>query len=1562
MGPAARGARLSEEAQPPARRLPGMAYAYAKMRAEELCRKASANGRDVVVVNPAETYGPGDDRLVTAGNLVGLLQPPLTVVCRGGTCIAHVDDVAEGIVAALEKGHSGERYILGGENLDHTELARLTLAIAGPHTTGRHRSEHLVSIGNPGGGGARNRPALRPQYRPLRDSLLVCRQLQSETRARGSVPSGAGNPPADGCLAQTGGLRPVSEPIAIVGMGCRFAASRDLTAYWRTVREGEVCFGDVPDDRWSLETFHRSNRRSANHTYARAFGSVGEILSFAPEVFGISPSRARQMDPQQRLSLEVTRCALEDAGYTAGCPNPERTGVFLGVSTCEHRDYITARLRLMQMLGGDFGEAAELGSEAEGLVSSVPPVQPSALTGQMLNMAAANVAQAFHFRGPAYTVDSACSSALVAVYNAMMHLRAGQCDTAVAGGVYLNLTPDNFIGFSRIGALSKSGACRPFDAAADGFVLGEGAGTLVLRRLGDAVRDGDSVWAVLRGAGMSNDGGAGGPLAPSVEGQVAAMEEAYIDAEITPASVGFVEIHGTGTPVGDRAEAAAIERAMGAAGVECFLSSAKANVGHTLAAAGAASLIRAVLATAYGVRPPHAAFTRLSDQIRLEGSRFRVSPHRNDWPSHGAPRRAGVSAFGFGGTNVHIALEAAPESRRRPLGQASRAAAPEAVWLTIGAPSRELLGRHLLEIRDALDEADGVSLTCIARTLDKRSPKKVRVGLLAANVSQLRERLPIASKLLQGNELVASSVPWLREVPPNQRKTPQPQVPTPLFPLPPSPITERTFWALAEGSRRRHVSEALAVQNRVAVVVAEVAGIGPDRLSRESRLNADVGLDSLARIELAEALAKEFPGLEASSDSLGAADLTIGELANLITLQAGGDAPSFAQSRKAVQCTIAMPCNDPRLAEHCIDGIPTLPLAAALDIALSATGGRALYSWKASRPIQAHGESLSVKVVCGPSEVRLSSGGEGSPPCASGRVERTSEPPDPLPAFEASEPPRLLLEDFYQDHLFHGPTLRAILGVGQIGARHVIGEVRCGNGSLAGESLDWLALDGAMQLCAYWARCRRDRAALPSGFDALYVRAPLPWPAPLRCVAKLADASENSFTGDIDLLSRDGTPVLQIRGIRGRLSDDWSVGGDRTRIEAWPELVALRERFEAAFRQGLSDPYFRVREGLPGATKRIAGRSYIDFTSYNYLGLADDPDIVRAACEAVERYGTSASASRLASGEIPLHRELEGAIAEFLGCEAALVMVSGHATNVGVIGRLLGPKDLVVHDALIHDSISGGIRQAGARRRSFPHNDLRGLERVLSENRTKAHRALVAVEGVYSMDGDLVPLDDVVRIARRHGALTYVDEAHSIGVVGETGRGVGERFGVDRRAVDLWMGTLSKSLASCGGFVAGSERAIEYLRYTTPGFIYSVGLSPADTAAALAALRKLEREPERVAALQRNARRFLELCRERGVPVGSSAGSAVVPCIVGGSFDALRLSQALFERGIHAQPIVPPAVDEGQARLRFFLSSRHSEEQLLRTADVLADELGRLSAPKRPAASDRPAPSRRRAN
>ncbi len=256
----------------------------------------------------------------------------------------------------------------------------------------------------------------------------------------------------------------------------------------------------------------------------------------------------------------------------------------------------------------------------------------------------------------------------------------------------------------------------------------------------------------------------------------------------------------------------------------------------------------------------------------------------------------------------------------------------------------------------------------------------------------------------------------------------------------------------------------------------------------------------------------------------------------------------------------------------------------------------------------------------------------------------------------------------------------------------------------------------------------------------------------------------------------------------------------------------------------------------------------------------------------MDRYGTSVSASRVLSGERELTVRLERTLSDFLGVEDCLVLVSGYSTNVTALGHLLGPDDLVLHDALAHNSILRGCALSGAARRPFAHNDTAELERLLRANRARYRRVLIVVEGAYSMDGDLVDLPAVIELKKRYGALLMVDEAHSVGTVGEYGRGVGEFFGVERCDVDLWMGTLSKAFASCGGYLGGSARTVRWLRHTLPGFVYSVGLSPANAAAALAAAGLIVAEPGRVRALRRNAELFRTwpwrpVCRS--APVGT---------------------------------------------------------------------------------------------
>jgi 8-amino-7-oxononanoate synthase len=398
---------------------------------------------------------------------------------------------------------------------------------------------------------------------------------------------------------------------------------------------------------------------------------------------------------------------------------------------------------------------------------------------------------------------------------------------------------------------------------------------------------------------------------------------------------------------------------------------------------------------------------------------------------------------------------------------------------------------------------------------------------------------------------------------------------------------------------------------------------------------------------------------------------------------------------------------------------------------------------------------------------------------------------------------------------------------------------------------------------------------------------------------------------------------------------------DVSELEGFREIRMIREAAEFL---GIGDPFFRVHEGIAGAETVIEGRVCVNFASYNYIGLNGHPHITAAAKAAVDRYGTSVSASRPVSGERPVHRELEAELANLHGTDDSVVLVGGHSTNVTVIGHLLGRNDVIVHDALIHNSIVQGAMLSGARRVPFRHLDHEAADRLLAQTRPRNGHALLVIEGHYSMDGDVPDLPFFVAAARRHRAWLMVDEAHALGVLGPRGFGTADRFGVDPGEVDIWMGTLSKSLVSCGGYIAGSKKLIDYLKLVAPGFVFSVGMAPPAAAAALAALEMLQREPERVRHLNDRAALFLRLAREGGLDVGSSIGASIVPIITGSSIRAGRLAQAMFRRGINVQPILYPAVPERAARLRFFLTAAHSEEQIRKTVAILLEESRKIAS------------------
>jgi 8-amino-7-oxononanoate synthase len=363
--------------------------------------------------------------------------------------------------------------------------------------------------------------------------------------------------------------------------------------------------------------------------------------------------------------------------------------------------------------------------------------------------------------------------------------------------------------------------------------------------------------------------------------------------------------------------------------------------------------------------------------------------------------------------------------------------------------------------------------------------------------------------------------------------------------------------------------------------------------------------------------------------------------------------------------------------------------------------------------------------------------------------------------------------------------------------------------------------------------------------------------------------------------------------------------------------------------------FFNLYEGIARDTIQTNRRELINYGSYNYLGLAGDPVVSQFTKKAIEHYGTSVSASRVVSGERPLHQQLEQAIADLIGVEDAIAYIGGHTTNVSTIGHLFGKSDLILYDALSHNSIRVGCQLSGATAIEFPHNDWQAVDRILRDCRLDYEKVLIVIEGIYSTDGDIAPLPEMVAVKQRHKALLMVDEAHSIGVLGSNGRGMSQHFGIDPQQVDLWMGTLSKSFASCGGYIAGCHALVEYLKYTAPGFLFSVGMSPPNAASALAAIARLNSEPERVKKLQDNARLFLTLAQQYGLDTGVSQDSPIVPIMIGAEERAVALSHQMYERGINVQPMVYPTVPYGAARLRFFISCLHSEAQIKLTVETL---------------------------
>lgn len=428
----------------------------------------------------------------------------------------------------------------------------------------------------------------------------------------------------------------VNEPIAIIGLSCRFPQAEGPQAFWELLRSGVDAITEVPPDRWDVDAFH-ATEPGAGKVTTRFGAFLDNVDLFDPAFFGISPREAARMDPQQRILLEVSWEALENAFIPPPSLAGTRTGVFVGISSYDY-----SRLQ--------FDDPERIDAYAG--------------TGNAHSIAANRLSYVFDLRGPSMAVDTACSSSLVSVHLACQSLRNGESDLALAGGANLILTPELTITFSQARMLAPDGRCKTFDASADGYVRGEGCGMVVLKRLSDALRDGDNILALIRGSAVNQDGRSNGLTAPNGLAQQDVIRAAMAQAGVTPNQIGYVEAHGTGTPLGDPIEMAALNAVLGGdSNQRVIVGSVKTNIGHLESAAGIAGLIKVVLAMQNEAIPPHLHLKEINPYLSLEGSRIEIGTYLRPWKRRGAeapPRFAGVSSFGFGGTNAHVILSDAP--------------------------------------------------------------------------------------------------------------------------------------------------------------------------------------------------------------------------------------------------------------------------------------------------------------------------------------------------------------------------------------------------------------------------------------------------------------------------------------------------------------------------------------------------------------------------------------------------------------------------------------------------------------------------------------------------------------------------------------------------------------------------------------------------------------------------------------------------------------------------------------------------------------------------------------
>ncbi|MDV3136805.1 sulfolipid-1 biosynthesis phthioceranic/hydroxyphthioceranic acid synthase, partial [Mycobacterium sp. 29Ha] len=500
-------------------------------------------------------------------------------------------------------------------------------------------------------------------------------------------------------------------PVAVIGMACRLPGGIDSPEQlWEALLRGDDLVTEVPPDRWDADEYYDPEPGVPGRSLSKWGAFLDDVAGFDPEFFGINEREATALDPQHRLLLESSWEAMEHAGLTPEQLHESRTGVFMGLT---HYDYqlVTAGSHAME--------------------------KPYGFQGNIFSMASGRIAYALGLRGPALTVDTACSSSMTAVHMACRSLNDAESDMAFAGGAFVMLDPRKFVAGTAEGHLSPTGHCHAFDVAADGYVCGEASAVVLLKRLPDALRDGDRILAVVRGTAANQDGHTVNISTPSLSAQTAVYQAALEIAGVDAGSVGMVEAHGTGTPVGDPSEFTSLAKVYGVENA-CALGSVKTNLGHTQSAAGVLGLIKAVLAIGHGAVPRNLHFTRLPDQLARIDTNLFVPQENTPWPTDGnAPRRAAVSSYGLSGTNVHAIVEQAPEAAA-PEGISADVSATAPQLFALSSTSADELRRTAGRLADWVAAHNDVALPDLAYTLARRRARRpVRTAVVASSRAEL---------------------------------------------------------------------------------------------------------------------------------------------------------------------------------------------------------------------------------------------------------------------------------------------------------------------------------------------------------------------------------------------------------------------------------------------------------------------------------------------------------------------------------------------------------------------------------------------------------------------------------------------------------------------------------------------------------------------------------------------------------------------------------------------------------------------------------------------------------